>query len=250
MKKSELKGMAKGIVLTLLVMTLAVSAMAAGKMIEVTSGIKLNIDGAAFVPKDVNGNTVEVFSYNGTTYVPIRAISEAFNKEVKWDGTAQTVMIGASATTGYGRTNPAPTGTAQTVTIKNVSEDFTATATVSEIIRGDAAWQKLKADNQFNSAAKDGMEYVIAKVKVSVDRSKDDAAVSFSTYDWAAYSTDNVEYEVPFVVVNNAFDGKVFTGGTLEGYVAFQVKKTDVAPKVVLGQDYNGNGGVWFSLSK
>ena len=93
MKKQEIKGIVKGFVLAIFVMSLAVTALAATKNIEVSSGIKLTINGAAFVPKDVNGKEVEVFSYNGTTYVPIRAISEAFNKNVAWQGETSTVAI-------------------------------------------------------------------------------------------------------------------------------------------------------------
>lgn len=93
MKHQELKGMVKGFLLAVLVMSLAVSAMAAAKTISVTSGTKLTINGAAFVPKDANGKEVEVFAYNGTTYVPIRAIGEAFNKNVTWVGETSTVAI-------------------------------------------------------------------------------------------------------------------------------------------------------------
>ncbi len=61
--------------------------------ITVSSGIHLEIDGQKYLPKDVKGNAVDVFLYNGTTYVPIRAIAENFNKEVKWDAKRQTVLI-------------------------------------------------------------------------------------------------------------------------------------------------------------
>ena len=55
-------------------------ALAASQLvsIQVLPGMNLSINGEAFVPKDVNGKEVDVFAYNGTTYVPIRAISEAF----------------------------------------------------------------------------------------------------------------------------------------------------------------------------
>ena len=56
--------------------------------------VKLVIDGEEIVPKDVNGNVVEPFIYNGTTYLPVRAIGEAFNKDVHWDGETATVYVG------------------------------------------------------------------------------------------------------------------------------------------------------------
>ena len=35
------------------------------------NNIKIYIDGAEIVPKDANGNTVEPFMMNGTTYLPV-----------------------------------------------------------------------------------------------------------------------------------------------------------------------------------
>ncbi|MGF7396241.1 stalk domain-containing protein (plasmid) [Thermoanaerobacterium thermosaccharolyticum] len=45
----------------------------------------------------VDGNTIsapEAFIKNGSTYVPIRAVSEALGLPVKWDGNISTVYIG------------------------------------------------------------------------------------------------------------------------------------------------------------
>jgi len=64
------------------------------KSIEVTyNNIQLVVDGKRIVPQDVNGNIVEPFIYNGTTYLPVRAVSEALGKTVEWDGATQTVYV-------------------------------------------------------------------------------------------------------------------------------------------------------------
>lgn len=42
---------------------------------------------------DINGNEVEPFIYNGTTYIPIRAISENLGKQVDWDSENKTIII-------------------------------------------------------------------------------------------------------------------------------------------------------------
>ena len=78
-----------------LVLGTGTAALAAGNLINiaVNPGMKLSIDGEAFVPTDVNGKEVDVFAYNGTTYVPIRAISEAFGKDVSYDADTQTAVI-------------------------------------------------------------------------------------------------------------------------------------------------------------
>ncbi len=56
--------------------------------------IKIMIDGAEYVPTDSDGNVVEPFIYNGTTYLPVRAVANAFGKDVKWDGENATVYLG------------------------------------------------------------------------------------------------------------------------------------------------------------
>ncbi len=58
------------------------------------NNIKIYINGAEIVPKDAKGNTVEPFIMDGTTYLPVRAISNAFGEDVEWDGTTQSVYIG------------------------------------------------------------------------------------------------------------------------------------------------------------
>lgn len=52
--------------------------------------IKLVVDGKRV---SLSGNK-EPFVYNGTTYLPIRAVGEAMDKQVSWDGNTKTVYIG------------------------------------------------------------------------------------------------------------------------------------------------------------
>lgn len=56
--------------------------------------IKLVIDGVEITPKDADGLTVEPFIYNGTTYLPVRAVGNAIGKQVTWDGESKTVYLG------------------------------------------------------------------------------------------------------------------------------------------------------------
>lgn len=58
------------------------------------NNIKIYIDGGELVPKDANGNATEPFTMNGTTYLPVRAIANAFGQEVEWDGETQSIYIG------------------------------------------------------------------------------------------------------------------------------------------------------------
>lgn len=56
--------------------------------------IQLIVDGNNITPKDADGNVVEPFIYDGTTYLPVRAVANAFNKQVDWDGDNAYVFLG------------------------------------------------------------------------------------------------------------------------------------------------------------
>lgn len=67
----------------------------------VFKNIKICVDGVQMTPRDTAGNVIEPFIYNGTTYLPIRAVGEATGKEVTWDGATSTVYLGKSSMTSY-----------------------------------------------------------------------------------------------------------------------------------------------------
>lgn len=86
MKKNVLS-FVSGAIATLLLVGLPVTALAASGAIRIeVSPISVLVDGEVFQPKDANGNDVMVFTYDGTTYVPLRALAEAYGLEVGYDG--------------------------------------------------------------------------------------------------------------------------------------------------------------------
>lgn len=61
-------------------------------------GIKLVVDGKEVIMgNDMAGNKIEPFAYEGTTYLPVRALAEALGKNVQWDDATKTVFIGDGA---------------------------------------------------------------------------------------------------------------------------------------------------------
>ena len=84
-----------GAVITVFIVSLASPAIAAlvTKTIQVATGVNIYIDGAKFYPKDVNGEHVDAFIYNGTTYLPIRAIGEAYGMDLQWEGSTSSVYV-------------------------------------------------------------------------------------------------------------------------------------------------------------
>ncbi|MCD8049703.1 MAG: RICIN domain-containing protein [Clostridia bacterium] len=56
--------------------------------------ITIVVDGVTIEPVDVNGNAVEPFIEDGTTYLPVRAVAEALGLSIDWDNDTRTVVIG------------------------------------------------------------------------------------------------------------------------------------------------------------
>lgn len=93
--KKRLQGLIAGVLLGVMLTGGVVFAKNGTETIEAFyNNIKIYVDGVKVEPKDANGNTVEPFIYNGTTYLPVRAVGEAIGKNVTWDGTTRSVYLG------------------------------------------------------------------------------------------------------------------------------------------------------------
>lgn len=80
----------------LLITTLWTGALAyTGTKTQVLSysDIKVALDGKVLKLSDAAGAEVEPFSIDGTTYLPVRAISQALGFEVAWNGDSNTIYL-------------------------------------------------------------------------------------------------------------------------------------------------------------
>lgn len=94
--KRQWKGFVCGVLVTVLVLGLIGTAAATvGKRsVELDyNDIKVTMDGKPVSLVDANGNAVEPFAMDGTTYLPIRAIASALKLNVGWDGATSTVVL-------------------------------------------------------------------------------------------------------------------------------------------------------------
>lgn len=76
-----------------LFLTTSYAANTYRKTIAVTSGVNVEFNNEAIDMIDANGKAVEAFIYNGTTYVPIRAVSNAFGADIGYDRNTQTISV-------------------------------------------------------------------------------------------------------------------------------------------------------------
>lgn len=95
MKKTLLKRLTALAVCCGVATSFAFAANAIRKTVTIEyANIKMVVDGIPVTPQDANGKTVEPFIYNGTTYLPVRAVGDAIGKQVTWDGKSKTVYLG------------------------------------------------------------------------------------------------------------------------------------------------------------
>ncbi len=97
--KKRLQGMIAGV----LIGAILTSGVVFAKQITATAellynNIKITINGQELLPKDANGNYVEPFTINGTTYLPVRAVASALGMDVDWDGNTSTVILSNALT--------------------------------------------------------------------------------------------------------------------------------------------------------
>ena len=64
--------------------------------------IKISLDGKVLDLRDAQGNVVEPFKFNGTNYVPVRALAENLGLNVAWDGANATVVLTSTQDSGAG----------------------------------------------------------------------------------------------------------------------------------------------------
>ncbi len=149
-----------------------------------TEAVKISIDGRILDPRDANGNPAPPFIENGSTYLPVRAVGEAFGKNVQWDAEANAVLLSG------GNTDSADAldgryfrviqrGTSLPMAVENGSAENGAKIVVDFSVAGNSAqWE-------FNSLG-DGYYSVINRASgksIDIPSSGTDAGIGVTQYD-------------------------------------------------------------------
>lgn len=159
MKQPFRHGFFAGLLTAGLLLALGLTALAAGRTITVDDGIRITFNGTAFTPKDANGKPVELFTYNGTTYAPLRAICEAAGLEVGYDAATRTAQVSSPG----GTSTPAPGG--EYITADRAKELALAHAGVQA---ADAVFLKVKLDWDDGRAEYD-VEFYVGNTEYDYD---------------------------------------------------------------------------------
>ncbi|MGG4397913.1 stalk domain-containing protein [Paenibacillus thiaminolyticus] len=238
-----------GLAFVMLLAAFATGALAAGSYKLIVDGKKIDAD---------------IRDINGTVYVPLRTVSEALGAAVRYDKTSQTITLHSSPRAAPAaqdaadesrkgsRQHPASLGETVVFAAGN-GADATATGsiTIEEIVRGKEAWEQIYATNRFNKAPRQGYEYILAKVTVSIDsHANPDAAVDVNAFDFTLVSSAGADYPAVAVVTPDPpLRTKIYVGGTYTGWAAFQVRHDDAEPLIANGRKHDGTSGLWFKTA-
>ena len=151
------------------------------------------------------------------------------------------------------RTNPVPFQTTATVDDELYDDEGNSYAikfdlTVSEVIRGDAAYQKLLSMNEFNETAPEGYEWVLAKTKVKfVESETEDLSFHIDgimNFDMVSESGDIYSGDIVGSTEPD-FSFEMYAGNEKEGYISGLVKTGE---KAQLRYDEMLGGQVFLNL--
>ncbi len=154
--------------------------------------------------------------------------------------------------TGFSRSNPAPIGTTMDISFQYLYKTYYARITVLQVVRGSQAWSMLQEANMFNSPAKTGFEYVVAKIRFEYYQGPtSDTQFSLTAVDFAAISKTGVTYDASYAVdPEPSLTTSLYPGASHEGWGTYQVAIDDSNPLLAFAREYDGTGGVWFSLTQ
>lgn len=200
--KKNLLSFVSGAIATLLLVGLPVTALAVSGTITIeVSPISVLVDGEVFQPKDANGNNVMVFTYNGTTYAPLRALAEAYGLEVGYDGERHIATVSKPPTqtqapiadTGYADFEKQWTVKEKAVT--NYGDEKIFTVTYS----GDLSRSEFKAwwKSYDLSTIKEYAEWMMAEVQREVP-----GYIVTAYFSYGQYNLGSVHAESDFTVSN------------------------------------------------
>ena len=95
--RGNVKSFIAGALIMAIILSAGVAIAATERNISVIfRDIRLVVNGQQVTPRDAQGNIVEPFIWQGSTFLPVRAVGEALGMPVSWDGATSTVYVGAT----------------------------------------------------------------------------------------------------------------------------------------------------------
>jgi hypothetical protein len=128
--------------------------------------------------------------------------------------------------------------------------------TVLQVVRGEKAWDIVKAASASNKPPGAGFEYLLARIRFefSARTSPSHYRYTIEEGQFTATSSDGKEYEVPSLAEapKPRLKDTLAPGSALEGWIAFRVPRSVHKPLMIFQEDVGSvshrGGGAWFRL--
>ena len=182
-----------GVLVVALLLALSVTALASDGSFTITiHPIRVMVNGEVFQPKDANGKDVMVFTVNGTTYAPLRALAEAYGLEVGYDSVQNIATVNAPVTATLVHDDFASQWTIAEKPVSNYGNEKIFTAKYSGSLSMSEFknwWKSLSAEE-----IAEGAEQLAAEAQRLVPGNFVTMYFSYVTYSLgSAYSRDGIE---------------------------------------------------------
>jgi hypothetical protein len=128
------------------------------------------------------------------------------------------------------------------------TESIEARITVLEVLRGEKAWDLVKASDSSNRSAPAGMDYVAARIRFEYEARgiQEDQNYAVRSEQFAAVSEKGRQYDRPSIVQPKPeLSGRLYPGDSLEGWLVLLVSVDDKKPLMTFGHNYSRT---WFKL--
>lgn len=144
------------------------------------------------------------------------------------------------------RKDPAPIGATVRVEEDSYVGSYTLDITVTNVLRGDAAWDVVKGWNRWNDKPSADEEYVVVYMRMDAIDSEDDQQIEISSYKFSFISNDGVEYGWSNVSGETPEIKSLYAGATNSCAIARLVNKGD-SVKMVYNEGWDS--AKWFDLN-
>jgi hypothetical protein len=139
---------------------------------------------------------------------------------------------------------PVPFGQGRQVIVE---EDKTIEIVLREAYRGEEAWSRILEANQFNDPPPKGQEYLLIWAEVAYIEGPPGEMLSMGEWNFRMISKGNVQTPPAIVDPEPRFQLVLLPGTTLGGgWMTWLIHEDDPAPLLVIGIDYQGQGGIFF----
>lgn len=197
---------------------------------QIRSDFTIVVDGTARTFTDVSGNTVYPMLYEGTTYLPLRAIGELMNKNVQWDGASRTAILSPKAPDGSLVTD------ADSFYDENGGQGTgTNTGTAPGTDSGSYISESRAREIALNHAGLTENQVTFVRVKMDYDDGRREYEVEF-------YNKNNFteyDYEIDAAtgkIIDIDYDAEYYTPSAPSGNNGGQYISADEAKNIALGR--------------